>query len=149
QQTSKFGLETPRENNDELLGKIAQPRYASGNGQSARTQRHISKGWVAAKKLIAAEARDRHFQSKLPCGFANEPFVEPVDLGLVHGFENSGQIVQELLLCNCACRVSRAILRSDFCGDRGLILAPAPKFFESKCYRLDVLLSRVAHEANK
>src|SRR5262249_24540289 len=105
-------------------------------------ERYVSKRRVAAKKFVAAQTGNRHFESQFTRGFADEPRVEPVDCGLVHGLENFGQIVSKLSLRHKTRGMPRAILRRNLCRDRGLVIFPAAEFLESQGHRLDVLLTR-------
>src|SRR6266851_4501290 len=150
QETCSFWVKGPRKHpSQKLLSKIAQPWYSPGNGHSAHAERHVAKRWIAAKKFIPTQARNRHFQSKFSCRFAEEPSIEAINGRLVHGLENFGQIVAKLLLGHDTRRMSRAILRRNICSNRGLVLARPPKFFEGDSNRLDILLSDIAHQANE
>ena len=52
---------------------------------------------VAAEELVAAQARDGDLEARLGCGLADEPGVDAVDAGLVHGGEDLGQIAAEFV----------------------------------------------------
>src|SRR5262249_11558981 len=67
---------------------VAQGRNLPRNGQSADPERHVAKRWISAKKLVPTQAGDRHFQSKFPRRFADEPGVEPIDRRLIHCCED-------------------------------------------------------------
>ena len=83
------------------------------------------------------------------CGFADEPGVEAVNRGLVHRVENFGQVIVKFRLRHDTRGMSRAILSSDLCRDRGLVLDPTLEFFERQGDGLDILLSGVTHETDQ
>ena len=116
---------------------------------STHAARHVAKRWIAAEKLVATQAGNRHLQSQFARRFADEPGVETIDRGLVHRIENFRQIIAEFLLGHDTRGVSRPVLRRDLRRDRRLVLASPAKFFEGQRHRLDVLLSRIAHQTDQ
>src|SRR5215471_718317 len=110
QQTRSFRVNKMREPTTyEQPGKVAQSRNPPRNRQSTYTQRHLAKRWITAKKFISTQAGNRHFQSKFPGRFADEPGVEAIDRRLVHCFDDFRQIIAELLLGYDTCRMPCAI----------------------------------------
>ena len=111
--------------------------------------RHVPKRRIAAEKLISAQTGNRHFEPQFPSGLADEPCVEPIDRGLVHGIENFRQVVAKLLLGHKTCDMSRAILRRNLLCYRRLILTPTAEFLKGQSHRLDILLPRIAHQTDE
>ena len=65
-------------------GQLARKFWEeAGHGREPRDLRRGTKGSVAAEKFVAAQAGERHFQSRLACRPGNEISIDSVHAGLI------------------------------------------------------------------
>jgi len=98
------------------MARQPEPFHPTGN---------LSERWIAAEQFIAAQFGDRDFQPLFRSRLGDEPGVDAVDGGLVHGVEYLGQFLLELLLGHIAGGVLRAVVLCDCFRQRGFVVVRA------------------------
>ena len=130
-------------------GQPPEPGHGGKRAETAPPARHVDEARIAGQKLIAAKPGDRDLEASLACRFRDEPRVDAVDRGLVHGLENCREIVQELALSDTPHDVVRPIALGDQCGKRRLVLIRAAELLEGQRDGADVALARVPHQTEQ
>ena len=85
---------------EQVSNAAPQSRHGRPEGASAAPSAGCRKARIAGQELIAAQPRERHLQAGLVGRLGDEPGVDAVDRGLVHGLQNGRQVVAELPLAD-------------------------------------------------